>query len=143
LLLPSATGCYSYRTIPAETANPGTEVALLVNDAGRVALGERIGPGALRIAGRVAEHSDSGFVVQVSEISYVDNRRAKWGGEPVLVPVQYVGGVTEKRFNKGRTWLTAGIASAALLAIALGADLIGGGSGAGDTKVPPGGGDDQ
>lgn len=120
LLLPSATGCYVSRPIYNGEPLPGTEVSLGLTDRGRVALADRLGPGALDVSGRLASATDSAYVVDVTRVAYIDGGRvAKWNGEAVSVAKNDVSRVAERRLSKSRSWLAAGIA-AGLLALATG-----------------------
>jgi hypothetical protein len=136
-LLPIATGCYSYRTVPSEAVSPGTPISLGITDRGRVAIGELVGPGALRIEGTLVERTDSLFVVRVSEVDYLDGRSTKWSGETVRVPRDYVGTVGERNFARGRTWLAAGAVTALTAAAVVAITLSVTGTDDGGTKVPP------
>lgn len=136
LLLPSATGCYSSRMVPEGSAIPGRDVSLGINDRGRVGLGGRMGPGVLRINGRLVARTDSEYVVRVASVDFVEAGASRWSNEQVSVPTEFVGGVTERRLSKARSWLTAGIVAAALVAFGLTVDLIGGGREGGDGREP-------
>jgi hypothetical protein len=120
LLLPSATGCYVSRPIWNGQPVPGTEISLGLTDRGRVALSDRLGPGALTVSGRLASATDSLYVVDVTRVAYIDGGRvAKWNGESVNIAKNDVSGIAERRLSKSRSWVAAGIA-AGLLALATG-----------------------
>ena len=139
LLLSGLTGCYTYLPISNGEPAPGTEIALEVTDRGRVALSDRLGQGARRIAGRLESATDSAYVMSVNRVSYIDgNRVAKWNGEHVSVARTDVSGVAERRLSKSRSWLAAGLATGALaLATRI---VIKGIAGPGpETKPTPGG----
>jgi hypothetical protein len=139
LLLPSLTGCYSYRPIWNGEPAPGTEVGFDLTDRGRVALSDRLGPGARRVVGRVASATDSVYVIDVSGVTYIDNGRfAKWNGEPISVSKGDVTAMAERSLSKSRSWLAAGLAVGAL-ALATGL-VIKGVAGPGPDTKPTGGG---
>lgn len=118
LFLPGATGCYVSRPIWNGEPVAGTEISLGLTDRGRVALSDRLGPGALNVSGRLASATDSMYVVDVTRVAYIDaGRVAKWNGEPVNISKDNVSGIAERRLSKSRSWVAAGIA-AGLLALA-------------------------
>ena len=139
LLLPGATGCYVSRPIWNGEPVPGTEISLGVTDRGRVALSDRLGPGALSVTGRLASATDSIYVVDVTRVAYIDGGRvAKWNGEPVNIAKNDVSGIAERRLSKSRSWVAAGI-TAGLLALATGI-VIKGTAGPDPQTKPTGGG---
>lgn len=117
----------------------GTEVTLALSDRGRVALSERLGPGALSVRGRLASATDSMYVVNVTRVTYIEHGRvAKWNGEPVDISKNDIGGVAEHRLSRSRSWVAAGI-TIGLLALATGI-VINGTSGPDPQTKPTGGG---
>ena len=142
-LLPAATGCYSYRQPRAGELAPGSAVALGITDRGRVALGDQLGPGILRIKGQLVQRTDSTFVLRVSAIEHLNGRTSKWSGEQVVVSRDHVGTAAEQHFSRGRTWLAvSGVAVGVALA-ATAVTLNTSGREGGGGKLPPGGGTDQ
>lgn len=136
-LLPLATGCYSYRTVPSDAVSPGMPISLGITDRGRVALGEQVGPGALRIEGTLVDRTDSLYVLRVSEVDYLDGRSNRWSGETVRVPRDFVGTVGERNFSRARTWLAAGAVTAITAAAIVAITLTVSGTDDGGTRVPP------
>ena len=139
LLLPGLTGCYTYVPIWNREPAPGTEISLDVTDRGRVALSDRLGPGARRILGRLESTTDSAYTVSVTRVSYIDGDKvAKWNGERVTITRTDATGLAERRLSKSRSWLAAGLATGALaLATRI---VIKGIAGPGpETKPTPGG----
>ena len=119
-------GCYS--TVPV-TGVPATDAVLILdlNDRGRVALGDSIGPSASRVAGELQAVRDSSYVVRVASVQYLNGQSNRWSGEQLTVPMALVRDVRERRFSRARTYgLAAGLV-AAVVAVVVGTDLIGGG----------------
>jgi hypothetical protein len=123
-----STGCYSYIPIQTSAARPGMQVSLDVSDRGRVSLADSLGPSVDRIEGSVQQRTDSGYVLSVSAVEYVNGNRTKWSGEPLSVRDEQVGVARERRFSKMRTALTVAVAVGALLAVVLTRDLFGTGT---------------
>lgn len=135
LLLPALAGCYSTTMIPGSAVAPGAEVVFTITDRGREGLRDRLGPGVLRISGRVADQSDSAFVLKANSVEYMNLGTSSWSGEPLTVSRDYVGFVTERKLSRSRSWLAAGLAAGALIGAVLSTD-VGGGGGSG-VPTPP------
>lgn len=143
LLLLHVSSCYHY--VPANsTALPiGASVLIGINDQGRIALMEPIGPGVRRLGGQVVASTDTTVVMAVNGVDYIDlETTVHWAGDRVMLSRSYINDVQERRFSKGRTWLMAGVVVVgAILASTLA--ISGFGSEGGDTKLPPGPGGQQ
>ena len=135
LLLPSATGCYESHAVRTTVLPAGTQVSLSITDRGRVALGPQLGEGVLRLNGRVAQASDSMYVVRVSSVDYLAAPTGHWTGEEIKVPRDYVASVAERRLSRKRSWVMAGIVVGAIAVVAAGIKIIGGG-GVSDGTIP-------
>ena len=136
-------GCFRY--VPVTSGAPsGAQVSLAINDAGRVALAEQIGPGLRKIHGQLREASDSIIVVSLTSVEYFDlNAAARMAGERAEIPRRYVSEFRERQLSKPRTFLTIALVVAGLAA----ATLIGitgfGGDGPGDRPDNGNGGSSQ
>lgn len=131
-------GCYTYVPSQASYLQPGREVALDINDLGRVNLNTQIGAEVARIAGILQQQTGTDYTIKVSELTYFNGKTAMWSGEPVTIRNDYVSGVLEKKLSPGKT-AAAVVASAGVVGGAIAAHtLITGGNGGGDNKPPPG-----
>ncbi len=140
LVLGSATplsGCYTTRPVTAPV--PGAVVVLALNDRGRLALGERIGPSASRIEGVVQERSDTSYAIRISSVAYLSGQSNKWSGEPFTVPMSFVSGVQQREYSHSRTLALGGGIAAVLLTVILRTNFFGKGGNESDPRVPPGG----
>ena len=133
-------GCYTNRQIMAAPA-PGSTVVLDLNDRARVQLGDRIGPSAASIQGVVQTGSDTGYVLNISSVRYLNGQSNQWSGERFTISPGLVTQAWQRQFSRSKTTaLGLGIA-AALLGAVLGTDLFGESSGTPPvTPPPPGGG---
>jgi hypothetical protein len=140
LLLPSATGCYTYAPVWNGVVEPGREVRVGLSDEGRVLLAPSLGAGANRIDGRVLEKSDSALSLAIAGVEYVNARGifAKWSGEPVVIPRQVFAGVAERKLSRGRTWTLVALAAIAV-GVASSRAITGGGNDPPGNKEPIGG----
>ena len=139
LLLPTLTGCYTYKPLWTGEPVPGSVITFGITDRGRVALSDRLGPGVREVSGLLTRTTDSVYAISVSRVRYIDGDRvAKWNGEAVDVSKQDVTGISERQLSKSRSWLAAGIIAGAVgLATAV---VIKGTAGPDPNTKPTGGG---
>jgi hypothetical protein len=135
VLLGAASACFEYAPAPA-APGPGTRLLLELNDRGRVGLGDSIGPSSQVVEGLVASNSDSAYALRVLRVGYLNGQSNEWKGEPLTVRRDFVGIAKERKFSKGRTWLTATSVSLAVVAFIASRQLLGFGS---QTTKPSGG----
>lgn len=125
LLLPFVlvlTGCYTLRPVGA-TPREGTRVALDLNDAGRVAMAERIGPEILQLEGRLLSVENGDYTMAVKAVRYVRGGEQIWAGERVRIQASHVSTTWERRFSPGRTALLAAGTVGAVAAVFIGREL--------------------
>lgn len=105
-------GCYVY--VPASTTTPptGETVVLQISDRGRVALGERLGPGVTQIQGRVTSVGEEQVSMSVASVGYVSGETSLWSGETMTMSREFVGNVSVRQLSKSRTWVTVGASAA-------------------------------
>jgi hypothetical protein len=120
-------GCYVYTPAPV-TPEAGSHLLLVLNDRGRVGLGDSIGPAAQTIEGTMILGSDSAYKLGVTRVGYMNGQSNKWTGEPLLVEREFVTKATQQKFSKSRTWLTATGVTAAAVAFISSRGLLGFGS---------------
>jgi len=130
----SFAGCYTYRYAP-EHLTPGTQVAIDLNDAGRVQMGNNVGPEVARIEGALAAVSDSEMTLRVERTIDLRGQIQHWAGEQVLVHAGWYRLVLEKKFSRPRTVALVGSLTAGFVAFMASRGLIGFGNG-GDTGKP-------
>ena len=127
LLMGVASGCYVYTPAQMQPSQ-GTDVVLELNDRGRVALGDSIGPTGKEVEGTVVGGGDSAFLLSVARVGYLNGQSNKWNGEHLTIPRTLVDRASERRFSPGRTWLTVGAAAATVAAFIASRSLLGLGS---------------
>ena len=132
-------GCYTLQSASLTTPEPGTVVALDVNDAGRVALGGTIGPEIGQIEGRLVSQEPSEYVLAVSTVRLLRGGEQIWSGERVRIGRDQVGNAYVRRFDKGRTMALSAVVVGAVAAIVLSRDLVGFGREPEPIVPPPGG----
>jgi hypothetical protein len=114
------------------------QVELELNDQGRVAMGERLGPEVAKVDGTLVGATADEYTIHIDRVQYLDGTTSSWGGESVVLRQQDVKGILERRFSKGRTLAAIASGAAAVGAFIATRSLIGGGTGSKPTK--PGGG---
>ncbi|HEU4630023.1 MAG TPA: hypothetical protein VFS08_09750 [Gemmatimonadaceae bacterium] len=137
----SLSGCYTQVPV-AGPPQPGTTLVVDLNDRGRLALGDSIGPSAEQIQGIVEASSDSSYVLRVESVRYLNGQTNRWSGEPLSLRTDLVGRARMRQFSRSRTWAVGLGVAAAVLTFALTTDLFGSGS-LGKVHEPPGGGGQQ
>jgi hypothetical protein len=131
-------GCYT--AVPVETApSPGEVVVLDLNDHGRDRLGRSVGSSAKSIEGALDTRTDSGYVVKVSSVVYMNGQNNRWTNEPLTIQSDLVRELRVKKFSRGRTALFVGSSVGALVALIVTRQLIV--AGGPDTEKKPGDGD--
>ncbi|MBL0937343.1 MAG: hypothetical protein IBJ03_00500 [Gemmatimonadaceae bacterium] len=119
----STSACYSY--VPVATAPaPGTEVALLVSDRGRVELGERVGPEMDQLRGTLVSSSESAVTLRMREAVSLRRVSTTWTGESLTVSPSLLAGVRVKQLDRGRSLLMAGGVTAAVIAFIITRQVI-------------------
>ena len=117
-------GCYTLQPA-ARVPEVGTVVALDVNDVGRMALGNSIGPEVGQIEGRLISQENGEYLLAVSTVRFLRGGEQIWSGERVRVNRDHVGNSYERRFSKGRTIALGATVVAGVAAIVATSDLIG------------------
>lgn len=127
--------CHSY--LPPQSVIPanGKEVAVELNDRGRVLVGDRLGESVVRVEGKLLGSTDSAVTLSVSRLVMLQGSSALWVGEQVDIPVEGVRSFRLREFSRGRSVMMT-VAVVAGIAIFGGIlSVVGGGIGR-----PPGGG---
>ncbi len=129
-------GCYTHTPLYTTPA-PGTRVRLELNERGRTALEQNIGPDAAAVEGVVSEVVDSQLVVAVHKVFGMHGSSVRWAGESVVFRQDYLRAVGERRYSIGRSFALAGVVASGALAFAVTRSLLGGDTRS-DGGVPPG-----
>jgi hypothetical protein len=119
--------CYTY--VPVDLAAPrtvGERVALEISDQGRVGLSERLGPGVLRVEGTLTRAQEQEVSLNVYRVAQMGQPQpSRWSGESVTIPRSFIGGVQERRFSRGKTVLSVGLATAVVAYLVTQQNLFG------------------
>ena len=133
-------GCYEYSQVPsaATEAVPGSHLAFSLNDQGRAALSDKLGPAVGRVEGRYTGMVRDAYAIDVYAVETLGAGRSHWVGERIEIPRQFVTGISEKQLSKGKTALVVVGAIAALAALIGSQSLSGSGTPPAEPSSPGG-----
>lgn len=95
-------GCYTLQPTSA-APTPGTEIALDINDVGRVALGGPMGPSVRQVEGRLVSKDTNEYVLAVTDVHTLDGGDQVWRGEPVHIKSEYVSATYRRKLSVARS----------------------------------------
>jgi hypothetical protein len=99
-----------------------------LNDRGRVGLGPSIGSAAKSVEGLLQNPADSAYSLKVVSVGYLNGQMNQWGGEPLVVPKDFVGTTKSRQYSRSRTILTVGAIAVGAVLLIVTRSLIGSGS---------------
>jgi hypothetical protein len=118
------TACYQY--VPARSVpTVGSRVALDINDDGRVALREQLGPGIVRLEGRLSAVEGTDMVVEASSVTQIRGQSVPVDSVRVRLSQGHVERMDERRLSRTRTWMMVGGAVAIVAAFFVGKGVFG------------------
>jgi hypothetical protein len=107
--------CYGY--VPVHGTPPvGAHVGIEVNDEGRVALRDRLGPGVLRLEGRLAGREGEEWVVDASRVTQLRGLPLPLDSMRLRLSQRFVERMDERRLSRTRTWMLVGGAASVVAA---------------------------
>jgi hypothetical protein len=122
-----ANGCYTY--VPVASAPPsGSVLSLQLNDTGRVALGQTLGPTVEKIEGAVESSSDSEYVLRMQSVTFFNGQKSGWTGERVAVGKRFVMNTERREFSSSKTTLAVVVGVGAVVAFMATRGLLGSGN---------------
>lgn len=133
-------GCYALQPLSGATPESGQILAFDLNDAGRVGLGEALGPELARVEGALLAQRDDHYVIAMRSVRRLDGRVQVWSGERVEIKKEHIRGSFERRFSRGRTIALGVVGVGGLAALVIGTDLLPGGQPRGELPIDTGSG---
>lgn len=109
-------GCFSYLPVVPAPPLPAQQVGIVINDRGRVLLGDRVGASVDRIDGKVISRQDGSIVVDVYRVTDLRGNTVTWTGERVSIPDEAILGYRPRTFSKMKTLLLVGSIVIAIVA---------------------------
>lgn len=98
-------GCYQYVPVPPSSPEPGSVVRVGVNDRAAPDLTSVLGPGVLRLNGRLLERDQQTVSILVESYQTLRNGNLSGVSDPVRLTVDQITDVEQKRLARGRSVL--------------------------------------
>lgn len=108
-------GCFSYLPVQSTPPAPAQQVGVVINDRGRVLLGDRVGASVDRIDGKVISRQGGTLVLDVYRVTDLRGNTATWTGERVSIPEEAVLGYRARKLSKFKTLLLVGSIALAIV----------------------------
>lgn len=100
-------GCYTYQLKSPSELSPGQNVAVQVNNVGRVALTADLGDDVAKFNGKVVTVGDSTLGVSVTHIDYLNGSYTAFPGGTVTVSRNAITSLSTKTFSQSKTTVAA------------------------------------
>jgi len=107
-------GCFSYLPVQSTPPLPAQQIGVVINDRGRVLLGDRVGASVDRIDGKVVSRQEGSIVLDVYRVTDVRGNTATWTGERVSIPEDAILGYRARKVSKIKTLLLVGVIALAI-----------------------------
>jgi hypothetical protein len=108
-------GCFSYLPVQSTPPAPAQQVGVVINDRGRVLLGDRVGPSVDRIEGKVVSRQNGTIVLDVYRVTDVRGNTATWTGERVSIPEEAILGYRARKLSVFKSLLLVGTIALAII----------------------------
>lgn len=129
------TACYTY--VPVVTAPaPGARVAIDINDDGRVALRDQLGPAVVRVEGTLTALDGDAYLVRTTSVTPIGGRPLPVDTVRVRVERRHMVRIDERQLSHSRTWIAIGTAVVIVAAFFVSGGFSGRGT---PPEEPPGG----
>ena len=128
-------GCYDTLPLQREVPPVASRVQVALNDQGRAALSERLGPMVEKVEGQMLSQQADAYTISVVRINQLNGSTALWNGEQVTLLKSHTVGYQVRRLSKARTIGLAVAMTAATVVLFFGKALTGGGTD--DKPLPP------
>jgi hypothetical protein len=125
-----AAACYRYAPIdlPAQPSL-GSDVRVLLTDAGALALAPLIGNRIALVDGRLVAVADTSVTVSVTGTTDRIGNETSWRGEEVTIPRPMVDGFQRRTLDRGKSYVVGGIAAGLVAVVGIGVTISGDGGG--------------
>src|SRR6266700_6830948 len=132
-------GCYNYLPLRRSGLVPSSYLAVTLTESGSEELARYLGPNALVVRGRYLAATDRGLALAVEAVESRRGDIARWAGETVVVPGEFVREVEQRTVSRSKVALLAGAAVAGFVVAnrAFGPASEGGVSGGGGPGPSP------
>jgi len=107
--------CYNYLPVRRSSLTPSNYLAITLTEYGSDELARYLGPNAHVVRGRYLAATDRGLALSVGSVESPRGDVARWAGETVVVPGEFVWEVEQRQLSPSKIALLAGAAVAGLL----------------------------
>src|SRR2546428_1010780 len=104
-------GCYNYLPLRRSSLVPSSYLAVTLTESGSEELARYLGPNALVVRGRYLAATDRGLALAVEAVESRRGDIARWAGETVVVPSEFLRAVEQRQVARGKVVLLAGAAA--------------------------------
>jgi hypothetical protein len=131
-------GCYSAAPVPPSGPAPGTRIRAELTREGAGQMAPQIGSGVLSVEGFATRAGEREWDISLLSAQMVGGTQVEWNREVVRFPVSALGTVTERKLQKQRSYMAAGVITAAVLLAGrlIGGDLFNNSEGGDDDGEP-------
>jgi len=137
ILVPLLAACYVQQPLSTPVPQATSRIVVQITDTGRVALAQKIGPGASAVEGVIVNADETAWDMQVLRVDYRVGPSQSWNGERVSFPRYALTNASQRTFSKKKSWIVAlAITGSALIAAKAFGALGIGGSGNGEPPPP-------
>jgi hypothetical protein len=105
-------GCYNYLPLRRSSLVPSSYLAVTLTESGSEELAPYLGPNALVVRGRYLAATDRGLALAVDAVESRRGDIARWAGETVVVPGEFVRAVEQRQVARSKVVLLTGVAVA-------------------------------
>jgi hypothetical protein len=126
--------CYRERPLASPAPVPTSRIIAQLTDTGAVVMAGSIGVAATEVEGIVAEADANVWKLHMVRVTQRGGGSTRWNREVVSFPRYALSNAREKGLDKRRSWIVAGLITAAVVAASL---LFGGAITGGDGPVDP------
>jgi len=112
VLSPLAMGCFSLQPVDRLAPTVGAEVALDLNDSGRAALAQKLGPEVAQVHGHLLRRDGDEDLIAVTSTEFVHGGVRPWPGDTVRVRSDYTSRYYENRVSTSRSLIAGGTIAA-------------------------------
>jgi hypothetical protein len=129
--------CYTAHPLETPLPQPAATIVAEVTDSGVVAMANAIGPGAEEVEGVVSSADANTWNLNLVRVDHRGGSSVMWNHELVPFPRYALTSVSEKRFDRGKSWLAGGLIAAGAFAVAKAFHALGADENKEPTPIPP------
>lgn len=125
------TACYTQHPLTSPVPVVGSQIVAQLTDTGTVLMANQLGPGVIEVEGVVSEADGNNWKLLMTRVEQRGVGSTFWNREAVTFPRFALTRVTQRQFDRKRSWVIAGLitATAILAGHSFGAFSFGGESG--------------